>query len=61
MKFTVSAALALLVLVSSQTFAEQTPQAAQQNNRDAMIMPSANNQTPLISTIWVLVATNPTN
>ncbi|AEN64867.1 multiple antibiotic resistance protein MarB [Enterobacter soli] len=46
MKFTVSAALALLVLVSSQTFAEQTPQAAQQNNRDAMIMPSANNQTP---------------
>lgn len=46
MKVTVSAALALLVLVSSLTFAEQTPSTAQQNNRDAMIMPSANNQSP---------------
>ena len=46
MKFIASAALTLLVLVSGQTFAEQTPVAAQQNNRDAMIMPSANNQTP---------------
>ncbi|WP_417313825.1 multiple antibiotic resistance protein MarB [Enterobacter sp.] len=46
MKFIASAALTLLVLVSGQTFAEQTPVAVQQNNRDAMILPSANNQTP---------------
>jgi multiple antibiotic resistance protein MarB len=32
MKVTASAALALLVLFSSQTFAEQTPGATQQNN-----------------------------
>ncbi|WP_368543262.1 multiple antibiotic resistance protein MarB [Enterobacter soli] len=46
MKFTASAALTLLVLVSGQTFAEQTPVAAQQNNRDTMMLPSANNQSP---------------
>ncbi|STD20450.1 multiple antibiotic resistance protein marB [Enterobacter asburiae] len=37
MKVTASAALALLVLFSSQTFAEQTPRATQQNNPDTMI------------------------
>ncbi|WP_152081093.1 multiple antibiotic resistance protein MarB [Enterobacter oligotrophicus] len=41
-----SAALALLVLVSSQAFAEQTPRAAQQNNRDAITLPSAHDQSP---------------
>ena len=46
MKVTVSAALALLVLFSSQTFAEQTPSATQQNNRDTMILPSAHDQSP---------------
>ena len=46
MKVTASAALALLVLFSSQTFAEQTPRATQQNNRDTMIMPSTQNQSP---------------
>lgn len=44
MKFIVSAALTLLVLVSGQSFAEQTPSAGQQNNRDTMIMPSTQNQ-----------------
>ncbi len=34
MKFIASAALTLLVLVSGQSFAEQTPNAGQQNNRD---------------------------
>lgn len=46
MKVTVSAALALLVLFSSQTFAEQPPGATQQNDRDAMILPSAQDQSP---------------
>lgn len=46
MKFTASAALTLLVLVSGQTFAEQTPNAAQQNNRNAMVLPTANEQSP---------------
>ncbi|KAG6337289.1 hypothetical protein ID866_1796 [Astraeus odoratus] len=46
MKVTASAALALLVLFSSQTFAEQTPGATQQNNHDTMILPSAHDQSP---------------
>ncbi|WP_116361608.1 multiple antibiotic resistance regulatory protein MarB, partial [Klebsiella aerogenes] len=46
MKFIASAALTLLVLVSGQSFAEQTPSAGQQNNRDTMIMPSTQNQSP---------------
>ena len=46
MKFIASAALTLLVLVSGQSFAEQTPSAAQQNNRDPMNMPSTQNQSP---------------
>ena len=46
MNVTASAALALLVLFSSQAFAEQTPSATQQNNRDAMILPSAHDQSP---------------
>lgn len=44
MKVIASAALALLVLFSSQTFAEQTPGATQQNNRGTMILPSAHDQ-----------------
>ena len=46
MTVTASAALALLVLFSSQTFAEQTPRATQQNNPDTMILPSAHDQSP---------------
>ena len=46
MKFIASTALTLLVLVSGQSFAEQTPSAGQQNNRDTMIMPSTQNQSP---------------
>ncbi|MEZ6877286.1 multiple antibiotic resistance protein MarB [Enterobacter sp. KBR-315C3_2022] len=46
MKFTASAALTLLVLVSGQTFAEQTPTATQQNNREAMVMPTAQSASP---------------
>ncbi|WP_253376877.1 multiple antibiotic resistance protein MarB [unidentified bacterial endosymbiont] len=46
MKVIASAALALLVLVSSQTFAEQPPGATQQNNRETMILPSAHEQSP---------------
>ncbi|MEG5989508.1 multiple antibiotic resistance protein MarB [Enterobacter hormaechei] len=46
MKFIASAVLTLLVLVSGQSFAEQTPSAGQQNNRDTMIMPSTQNQSP---------------
>lgn len=46
MKFIASAALTLLVLVSGQSFAEQTPSAGQQNNRDTMIMPFTQNQSP---------------
>ena len=46
MKFIASAALTLLVLVSGQSFAEQTPSAGQQNNRDTMILPSAHDQSP---------------
>lgn len=46
MKVIASAALALLVLFSSQTFAEQTPRATQQNNPDTMILPSAHDQSP---------------
>ncbi len=61
MKFIASAALTLLVLVSGQSFAEQTPSAGQQNNRDTMIMPSTQNQSPWTSITWALAATNPTN
>lgn len=46
MKFTVSAALTLLVLVSGQSFAEQTTHAAPQDNRDAMILPSPHERSP---------------
>ena len=46
MKFTASAALTLLVLVSGQSFAEQNGHCVTQNNRDAMIMPSAHDQSP---------------
>ncbi|WP_313124641.1 multiple antibiotic resistance protein MarB [Pseudescherichia sp.] len=45
MKFTVSAALTLLVLFSGNSFAEQS-RPAEQNQRDAMIMPSAHDRSP---------------
>ncbi|WP_313104849.1 multiple antibiotic resistance protein MarB [Pseudescherichia vulneris] len=45
MKFTVSAALTLLALFSGNSFAEQ-PRPSEQNQRDAMIMPSAHDQSP---------------
>ncbi|MCE1969374.1 multiple antibiotic resistance protein MarB [Enterobacter cloacae] len=46
MNLTASAALALLVLFSSQTFAEQTPRATLQNNHHTMILPSAHDRSP---------------
>ena len=46
MKFIASAALTLLVLVSGQTFAEQTTHANQQNTRTAMILPTTHEQSP---------------
>ena len=46
MKLFASAALTALVLVSGQSFAEQTPRVPQQNNRDTMILPTANGQSP---------------
>ncbi len=46
MKRIASAALTLLVLVSGQTYAEQTTDATQQNARNAMILPSAQQQSP---------------
>jgi len=46
MKLFASAALTVLVLVSGQSFAEQTPRVPQQNNRDTMILPTANGQSP---------------
>lgn len=46
MKFIASAALTLLVLVSGQTFAEQTTHDAQQNNRTTMVLPTAHQQSP---------------
>jgi len=45
MKFTVSAALSLLVLFSGSSFAEQS-RPTDQKQRDAMIMPSAHDQSP---------------
>ena len=45
MKFTVSAALTLLALFSGNSFAEQ-PRRSEHNQRDAMIMPSAHDQSP---------------
>jgi len=46
MKFTASAALALLALVSSQAFAEQTHCATQQNSCNTIVLPSAHDQSP---------------
>lgn len=45
MKLTVSAALTLLMLFSGYSNAEQ-PRPTDQNQRDAMIMPSAHDQSP---------------
>lgn len=46
MKLLSYAMLTLLLVVSGQSMAEQTPRPATQNNRDAMIMPSAHDQSP---------------
>ncbi|KAA1048889.1 multiple antibiotic resistance protein MarB [Pseudocitrobacter sp. 73] len=46
MKLFASAALAIMALVSSQSYAEQTLTPTQHNARDTMIMPSANQQSP---------------
>ncbi|WP_213132846.1 multiple antibiotic resistance protein MarB [Citrobacter sp. FP75] len=46
MKILSSAMLALLLVVSGQSMAEQTAQPITANNRDAMIMPPAQEQSP---------------
>lgn len=46
MKLLSSAMLALLLIVSGQSMAEQTTQPTQQNSRDAMMMPPAQEQSP---------------
>lgn len=46
MKLLSSATLALLLAISGQSMAEQPPQPAAQNNRDVMIMPTAQEQSP---------------
>jgi multiple antibiotic resistance protein MarB len=46
MKLFASAALTLLVLVSGQSFAEQSTHPANHASRDTMIMPSAQDRSP---------------
>ncbi|AUU85449.1 multiple antibiotic resistance protein MarB [Leclercia adecarboxylata] len=46
MKLFASAAFTALVLVSGQSFAEQTPSVPQPHSRDTMILPTANGQSP---------------
>ncbi|POT57411.1 multiple antibiotic resistance protein MarB [Citrobacter amalonaticus] len=46
MKLLPSAMLTLLLVVSGQSVAEQSTQPATQNNRDAMIVPTAQEQSP---------------
>ncbi|EMF0716407.1 multiple antibiotic resistance protein MarB [Citrobacter sp. Marseille-Q6884] len=46
MKLLSSAMLALLLIVSGQSMAEQTTQPTRQNSRDAMMMPPAQEQSP---------------
>ena len=46
MKLFASAVFTALVLVSGQSFAEQTPGVSPQNSRDTMILPTANGQSP---------------
>ena len=46
MKLFASAVFTTLVLVSGQSFAEQTPGVSPQNSRDTMILPTANGQSP---------------
>lgn len=46
MKLFVSAAIILMALVSSQSYAGQSLTPAQHNARDTMIMPSDNQQSP---------------
>lgn len=40
------AMLAVLLVASGQSIAEQTAQPGTQNNRDAMVIPSAHDQSP---------------
>lgn len=46
MKLFASAVFTALVLVSGQSFAEQTPGVSPQSSRDTMILPTANGQSP---------------
>lgn len=46
MKLFASAALTLLVLVSGQSFAEQSTTPANHGNRDTMVMPTAQDRSP---------------
>lgn len=46
MKLFASAAIVLLALVSSQSYAEQTTTPVRHNKRDAMIIPSEHNDSP---------------
>ncbi len=41
-----ASAFTALVLVSAQSFAEQTPSVPQPHSRDTMILPTANGQSP---------------
>jgi len=46
MKLFATAAMVLVGLVSSQSYAEQTTTPVRHNHRDAMIMPSQHNDSP---------------
>lgn len=46
MKLLSSAMLALLMIVSGQSVAEQSVQPTSQNNRDAMVIPGAQEDSP---------------
>ena len=61
MKILSYAMLALLLIVSGQSMAEQTAQPATQNSRDAMIMPLRTISPRSILIIWVPAAISPTN
>lgn len=61
MKFLSSAMLALLLVVSGQSVAEQTAQPTTQTNRDVMIIPTAHDQSLSISIIGGLAAISPTS
>ena len=59
MKLFAAAAIVLLSLASSLSYAEQNTTPVRQNQRDTMIIPSEHNDSPfLISIIWRLVMIN---